>query len=236
MKLLQKKQKMYLVPRYVYVGTYVPGLHPPPKKITEGLLMKLLKKNKIKNNNLNTELKEMGVFSAVAGKITKSIANKSTTGSLPLAVPLAMTPTFSPWTHTSDDSYIYQLSLVLATAIVSCVFQPNISITENHSNQDPRYSQKTIYYAILANQIWSWILCSPVVGKSLTPNYRWVQTYLPCVADVHHEAMIDDRWSVGCAKRSCEYLPLKRTILYDPTSKHTEGKHLSFPSSLLRIS
>ena len=27
--------------------------------------------------------------------------------------------TFSPWTHTSDDSYIYQLSLVLATATVS---------------------------------------------------------------------------------------------------------------------
>ena len=29
--------------------------------------MKLLQKNKIKNNNLNTELTEMGVFSAVAG-------------------------------------------------------------------------------------------------------------------------------------------------------------------------
>ena len=96
---------MYLVPRYVYVGIYVPGLHPqknkeqkaywwncskktkdvpgpkirvcrylctratsPPKKRTEGLLlMKLLKENKMKNNNLNTELKEMGVFSAVAG-------------------------------------------------------------------------------------------------------------------------------------------------------------------------
>ena len=27
-----KKQKMYLVPRHVYVGTYVPGLHPPPQK------------------------------------------------------------------------------------------------------------------------------------------------------------------------------------------------------------
>ena len=26
-----KLQKMYLVPRYVYVGTYVPGLNPPPK-------------------------------------------------------------------------------------------------------------------------------------------------------------------------------------------------------------
>ena len=34
---------------------------------------------------------------------------------------LAITPTFSPWTHTSDDSYIYQLSLVLATAAVSLV-------------------------------------------------------------------------------------------------------------------
>ena len=51
---------------------------------------------------------------------TKSIAKKSTTGSLPPAVTLAITPvpTFSPWTHTSDDSYIYQLSLVLATATV----------------------------------------------------------------------------------------------------------------------
>ena len=34
-------------------------------------------------------------------------------------MPLAITRTFSPWTHTSDDSYIYQLSLVLATATVS---------------------------------------------------------------------------------------------------------------------
>ena len=51
--------------------------------------------------------------------MTKSIVKKSTTGSLPPAVPLAITPTFSPWTHTSDDSYLYQLSLVLATATVS---------------------------------------------------------------------------------------------------------------------
>ena len=66
-----KKQKMYyLVPIYVYVGTYVPGLHPPAKKEQKAyVLMKLLKKNKIENNNLNTELKEMGVFSAVAGNL-----------------------------------------------------------------------------------------------------------------------------------------------------------------------
>ena len=42
------------LPRYVYVDTYVPGLH--PQKKTEGLLMKLLQKNKTKINNRNTEL------------------------------------------------------------------------------------------------------------------------------------------------------------------------------------
>ena len=47
-----------------YLGTYVPGLHPPQKNNRRP--MKLLQKNKIKNN-LNTELTEMGVFSAVAG-------------------------------------------------------------------------------------------------------------------------------------------------------------------------
>ena len=52
----------------------------------------------------------------------ETIAKKSTTGSLLPAVPLAITPTFSPRTHTSDDSYIYQLSHVLATATVSFFF------------------------------------------------------------------------------------------------------------------
>ena len=61
----------------------------------------------------------MGVFSAVAGNQLPNQLKKSTTGSLPPAVPLAITPTFSPWTH---DSYIYQLSLVLATATVSFVY------------------------------------------------------------------------------------------------------------------
>ena len=46
------------------------------------------------------------------------MAKKSPTGSLPPAVPVAITPTFRPWTHTSDDSYFCQLSLVVATATV----------------------------------------------------------------------------------------------------------------------
>ena len=39
----------------------------------------------------------------------------------PPPVPLAITPTFRPCTHTSDDSYMYQLSLVVATAAVSFI-------------------------------------------------------------------------------------------------------------------
>ena len=39
-------------------------------------------------------------------------------GSIPPVVPLAITRTNGPWAHTSDDNYIYQLSLVLATAIL----------------------------------------------------------------------------------------------------------------------
>ena len=48
-----------------YLCTWYQGYIPPQKR-TEGLLMKLLQNNKTKNN-LNTELMEMGVFSAVAG-------------------------------------------------------------------------------------------------------------------------------------------------------------------------
>ena len=36
-------------------------------------------------------------------------------------------------------------------------------ITGDHSNQDPRYTQKPIYYTIFAKHIWSWLLCSPVI-------------------------------------------------------------------------
>ena len=54
--------------------------------------------------------------------MTKLTANKSPTSSLPPAVPLAITPTISPWTHTSDDIYIYELSLVVAAATLSSHF------------------------------------------------------------------------------------------------------------------
>ena len=37
-------------------------------------------------------------------------------------VVVRMIPTFRPWTHTSDDSYIYQLSLVVATATAVSFF------------------------------------------------------------------------------------------------------------------
>ena len=48
-----KKQKMYMVPKIRICRYLCTRATSPPQKITEGLLMKLLKKNKIKNN-LNT--------------------------------------------------------------------------------------------------------------------------------------------------------------------------------------
>ena len=100
-----------------YLGTYVPGLHPPPKIEQKACWWNCSKKTKYfeVKNNLNTELTEMGVFSAVAGN---QLPNQLQKRVLPALFHL-ITPTFSPWTHTSNDSYIYQLSLVLATATVS---------------------------------------------------------------------------------------------------------------------
>ena len=46
-----------------------------------------------------------------------------------------ITPTFSPWAHTSDDSYIYQLSLVLATATVSFFFFGGCAAAALHSSR-----------------------------------------------------------------------------------------------------
>ena len=80
--------------------------------------------------------------------MTKSIAKKSTTGSLPPAVPLAITPTFSPWTHTSDDSYIYHLSLVLATATASFIRQCY------KQRWWPIFTRTTAY-----NRFISWLYC-----------------------------------------------------------------------------
>ena len=71
---------------------------------------------------------------------TMSMANKSPTGSLPPAVPLAITPTSRPWTHTSDDSYFYQLSLILATATVSFL----VPVPGSMSLQPISYTNSTL--------------------------------------------------------------------------------------------
>ena len=57
-------------------------------------------------------------------RLRKPIISSSAADARPIncksnVVPLAITQTNGPWTHTSDDSYIYQLSLVLATATIS---------------------------------------------------------------------------------------------------------------------
>ena len=57
-----------------------------------------------------------------SGVFIKSVVFiKSDVCLLRVVVPLAMTRTNGPWTYTSNDSYMYQLSLVVATASISLV-------------------------------------------------------------------------------------------------------------------
>ena len=98
---------------------------------------------------------------------TKSIVKMSPTGSLPPAVPLAITRTFHPWTHTSDDSYIYQLSLVVATATVSFNTASLVTITVYTSRMK-----------IVSREIPSLGLCKQKVDMRLmfswaTANVHW---------------------------------------------------------------
>ena len=67
----------------------------------------------------------MGVFSAVAGNQLPNQLQKTVLPALfHLRCPSQSHQRSAPWTHTSDDSYIYQLSLVLATATVSYEYLP----------------------------------------------------------------------------------------------------------------
>ena len=54
-------------------------------------------------------------------------------------MPLAITPTFRPWTHTSDDSYIYQLSLAVATATVSLSLLPHAVVHDHFFIYSSKY-------------------------------------------------------------------------------------------------
>ena len=105
----------------------------------------------------------MGVFSAAVGNQWSPIQQQmhdhinvkqesyrlsSTWGAL------AITPTSRPWTYTSDDSYFYQLSLVLATATVSLKQLPGICLTYLSDTSDLDHDISFFFSIYL---IWSMI-------------------------------------------------------------------------------
>ena len=65
-----------------------------------------------------------------------------------------ITPTFRPCTHTSDDSYIYQLSLVLATATVSLY-----PATHNYSIPGTFYRTDFLIHTVLLVRFFVYRLC-----------------------------------------------------------------------------
>ena len=86
-------------------------------------------------------------------------------------MPLAITPTFSPWTHTSDDSYIYQLSLVLATATVSFwyifILRDSILLV-SYINQSDAINNVFIVVGVLLGFVWS---CGYAVQGRFEPGF-----------------------------------------------------------------
>ena len=62
-----------------------------------------------------------------------------------------MIPTFRPWTHTSDDSYIYQLSLVVATATVSYV-----PAYDTYSVRIKHDTASELLYILISDFVYSW--------------------------------------------------------------------------------
>ena len=75
--------------------------------------------------------------------------------------------TFSPWTHTSDDSYIYQLSLVLATATVSFIPVRIIALRS-------RFTMHPLPITAAAQQIVCTHYCR--VGSPITISHQRVST------------------------------------------------------------
>ena len=119
------------------------------------------------------------------------MAKKSPTGSLPPVVPLAITPTFRPWTHTSDDSYFYQLSFVVATATVSFVMRPffafrqkslflagRTSVGCQKENKNNHFSVPGMFLCVIQHR--NWPLTSTILnahGTNASPDGLCTRTH-----------------------------------------------------------
>ena len=91
--------RMY-VPHFMIPGTYyVPDTYDTRYVLCTRYLVRMYHTCRC---TINSTAVSLFVYSLVGGGITR---------------------TFRPWTHTSDDSYICQLSLVVATATTDCIFQ-----------------------------------------------------------------------------------------------------------------
>ena len=93
-------------------------------------------------------------------------------------LPLAITRTNGPWTHTYDDSYIYQLPLVLVTATIS-EFSDQMAIstsltepvyTSTYLHTDPTYLHTAVVYP--PNTV---VVASRVISRQ--PVYSDGQTF-----------------------------------------------------------
>ena len=94
-------------------------------------------------------------------------------------VGVGITRTFRPWTHTSDDSYIYQLSLVVATATVS--FWSSEILSVKHGDIQGLSTQFRVTRRRFEGHE-KWIYVRPkifIVRGGYIPNGRWLESHGP---------------------------------------------------------
>ena len=121
-------------------------------------------------------------------------------------MPLAITPTFSPWTHTSDGSYIYQLSLVFSDSY--CIF----TSIRRCPQLSPRGSNRRIP-ALRWNSVW---LCSTLLRHEKIYPYCTDVKSSACAA-----AHVQGGMSASCAavavRRAAQ---LYSSTVYTHTNTH----------------
>ena len=130
-------------------------------------------------------------------------------------MPLAITPTFSPWTHTSDDSYIYQLSLGLATATVSFISttiavcrlqsESNVALLLNYQSSFEQYHFFTVLYLVrCCNTRTKTPIQSPWVPNDLLSKNEDSRSGLSFLwYPLNHFSGKDSEWSI--IKTICDY-------------------------------
>ena len=138
-----------------------------------------------------------------------------------------MIPTFRPWTHTSDDSYIYQLSLVLATATVSLLL---LGLLPYLLPSDRLIIVYSYHYTYLVSNNYTAIGRGIYITKTLCLRIYWpqyVHTYPQCYTLV---VVVRAVWNWGWQREWSFSVPI--VLLFVVVLRIFTGRNTFVPAAL----